>query len=409
MQKILISQFILFVLLILVGCETKINEDNFRAGVSNHDLSLPQWGPYTKKYVGISHIPDTQQGLRFDLSVFPSFYNKSIKPPDVLQTSNFHPWEASPNLEYFSYRHELEWKDKVFTDIAYAEIDEGARAIEMTCVNNTDSIQNLTMHLMASLHFPPLAPHHPEVSLNYGIVHLPENGLWVDALDYESFTFKNPWIKDQLVPDGMMRAEVRENGLVNGSGIGNGFGGYSGDLVKYKFKVPKDIPDAILCIRYKTEGSKDVKLQLSGFQDIIIELPKSSVYSISQTFIDNLSSGEYEMNIETKSSTRLVIDGYAFVSKKEFDKIAIETIKWNSVPEILKGPSLNSVILKYENTDVFYGVHWDDLDFKIAQWFAKDLPENFNEKLNTSHKNSFHIDEGRTFYRCGHPAYRDRC
>src|SRR5690606_29089750 len=199
--------------------------------------------------------------------------NKAISAPDVLKISNFHPWEASPNLEYFSYRHELEWKDKVYTDVGYAEIDESSRAIEMTCVNNTDSIQNLTMHLVASMHFPPLAPHKPEIPLIYDIVHLPENGLWVDALDYESFTFKNPWIKDELVPDGMMRAEVRENGLVNGSAIGNGFGGHSGDIVNYKFEVPNKIQNAILCIRYKIEGTKAAQLQLSGFVDKTINLP----------------------------------------------------------------------------------------------------------------------------------------
>ena len=32
-----------------------------------HDLSLPAWGPYTKQYSGISHIPAANDGVRFDL------------------------------------------------------------------------------------------------------------------------------------------------------------------------------------------------------------------------------------------------------------------------------------------------------------------------------------------------------
>ena len=36
----------------------------------SHDLRLPAWGPYTKRYMGISHVPDVAAGLRFDLSVF---------------------------------------------------------------------------------------------------------------------------------------------------------------------------------------------------------------------------------------------------------------------------------------------------------------------------------------------------
>lgn len=27
-----------------------------------HDLRLPAWGPYTKRYMGISHIPDVAAG-----------------------------------------------------------------------------------------------------------------------------------------------------------------------------------------------------------------------------------------------------------------------------------------------------------------------------------------------------------
>ena len=39
-----------------------------------HDLTLPSWGPYTKKYSGISHIPAANDGVRFDLAVFPGLY-----------------------------------------------------------------------------------------------------------------------------------------------------------------------------------------------------------------------------------------------------------------------------------------------------------------------------------------------
>ena len=35
----------------------------------NHDLTLPAWGPYTKKYSGISHIPAAGDGVRFERAV----------------------------------------------------------------------------------------------------------------------------------------------------------------------------------------------------------------------------------------------------------------------------------------------------------------------------------------------------
>ena len=44
----------------------------------SRDLDLPQWGPYNKKYDGFSHIAHPEQGLRFDVDVFPGFYRRGI-------------------------------------------------------------------------------------------------------------------------------------------------------------------------------------------------------------------------------------------------------------------------------------------------------------------------------------------
>lgn len=72
------------------------NQFNFEELRNNHDLRLPDWGPYTKKYMGISHLSDKNNGIRFDLSVFPGFYRKRVEIPNVLWESSYHPWEASP-------------------------------------------------------------------------------------------------------------------------------------------------------------------------------------------------------------------------------------------------------------------------------------------------------------------------
>ena len=42
--------------------------------VDSHDIaSLHAWGPYSKRYAGISHIPDMSKGIRFDFSVMPGY------------------------------------------------------------------------------------------------------------------------------------------------------------------------------------------------------------------------------------------------------------------------------------------------------------------------------------------------
>ena len=52
----------------------------------SHDItSLHPWGPYSKRYAGISHIPDMKSGMRFDFSVMPGYYRNRQLIPHVRQ------------------------------------------------------------------------------------------------------------------------------------------------------------------------------------------------------------------------------------------------------------------------------------------------------------------------------------
>ena len=41
-----------------------------------HDLTLPEWGPYSKKYFVISHLAHRENGMRFDFTVAPAIYRR---------------------------------------------------------------------------------------------------------------------------------------------------------------------------------------------------------------------------------------------------------------------------------------------------------------------------------------------
>jgi hypothetical protein len=91
---------------------------NMKQLPANHDLRLSEWVPYTKKFIGILHIADRERGLRFDLSVFPGYFRRKVTLPNVMWESDYHPWEAAPDLSYFLHRHELEWQDRVYCCIS---------------------------------------------------------------------------------------------------------------------------------------------------------------------------------------------------------------------------------------------------------------------------------------------------
>ena len=277
--------------------------DSLQKLENTHDLSLPAWGPYTKRYIGVSHIPDIKSGLRFDLSVFPGFYRRKVEVPNVLYENDYHPWEASPNLEYFSFRHELEWKDKVYTDISYSEISPKSRLIRIECVNNTGNYENLALHFMASMNFPPIKEYSPYTPIYPSLVTLPEGAQWFDALEYEDLKFFKSRPTDNLVYDGKMRGEIRDNGFVNGTGIGLGFGLDKYDFVSYRINVEKDFSDALLLIRYRLNPGQKVSFTLSGMIEKEITFNGVNDFAVDTVKIGKLNKGVHEFTLTSNGGS----------------------------------------------------------------------------------------------------------
>ena len=99
-MKALISVFI-FILTLLSLSLTAQNPGtsiNYKLLENTHDIRLSPWGPYSKKYAGISHIPKMQSGMRFDISVLPGYYRNRVMVPNVIFESGYYPWEISDDM-----------------------------------------------------------------------------------------------------------------------------------------------------------------------------------------------------------------------------------------------------------------------------------------------------------------------
>jgi len=356
----------------------------------SHDLNLPNWGPYTKNYIGISHVPDVKKGLRFDLSVFPGYYRRKVEVPSVLFESGYHPWEASPNLEYFSFRHELEWKDQVYVDISYSLINKKSRLIRAEFVNNTELPQSLVLHYMASVHFPPLREYNPDNPLNPAVVDLPGGAKWIDALDYSDLGFARKRPTDNLVTDGKMRGEIRDNGFVNGSAIGRGFGNDNGDWVKYSVSVDHNLSDGVLWLRYKMDNGEQLSLHFSGMTEKEVALAGDGKIETIEIPVGKLDKGTYSLKIISNGGASIDLDGFSVMERKDISGIKVSLVKWNDVPELINGPVSNSLILKYEQFDNYYGIYWDFPSTEIRQWFYKELGDEFRHQVNNHVEKEFH-------------------
>ncbi len=115
------------------------------------DLSLPDWGPYSKRFFGVSRIADPNAGTRFDFTVIPGIYRREFGIPDALRPSGYLPWNVTSDLTGYSYRQQLQWKDRLYCDISFIPADGDSRFMECRFINHTDLPTACSLHLISSL------------------------------------------------------------------------------------------------------------------------------------------------------------------------------------------------------------------------------------------------------------------
>lgn len=357
---------------------------------NSHDILLSDWGPYTKKYIGISHISDKSRGLRFDLSVFPGFYRRKVDLPNVTWESGYHPWDASGDLEYFSIRHELEWKDRVYCDISYSKWNESgnARLIRFECVNTTSLHQNVVLHYMASINFPNYELS-PGKLIQLCGVKLPDGAIWIDALDYDEMEYAIPRPNDNLMPDGLYRGEVRDDGFVNGSGLGRGFGKDAGDTVHYCINIGMKIENAVLLCRFRMEDTGGLCLSLGGDirQEVMFEGGKE--FKLLEIPVGDIGQGSFCFSLTSKGGVPVQLDGFVISAAKAAGDTSFVPLKHDACPQMIEGPVKNSIVLKYENTRYYYGITWLYPNYQVREFFCDNLDSTLRYSANNHIHNVF--------------------
>jgi len=349
---------------------------DFNTLKNTHDISLPNWGPFSKKYAGVSHIYDVNAGMRFDFSVMPGFYRNKIIIPNVTFESGYFPWESNNDLTRYTYRYELEWKDKVYVDVTYSIVDSQTVLVGMKCVNNTLLPQNLSLNLVYGIEYPDV---YPVNKINHS-----QNSIWKNAVDYTVLDFAQTRPKDNLVTDGWMRGEIRDNEFIDGSAIGQNFGKDKGDKVTYKIDFNKKWQNGILTLVYRMEENATGTFQLSGLVNQAITLKgEGKLASIEIPF--SASNGAYQMLAITSEGNSIIeLNGFLCTPAGEENQTKIEAVTKEFSPETI-AISDKKRISKYQDIPMYYGVSWDGKeDFKLRQ-IKNDELDVFFRKLVHSH------------------------
>lgn len=346
----------------------------------SHDLQLPAWGPYSKRYAGISHIPDISSGMRFDFSVLPGYYRNKLLIPNVRFESSYFPWNVKNDLRSITYRYELEWKDQVYTDVTYTLIDTSSVLVSMHCVNNTALPQNLSLNLVTSMEYPE----------NYGLQTLKygEGTQWYNAVNYRSISYAVKKPNTDLVYDGWMRGEVRNSALINGRGIGGEFGRQAGDKIEYDVKMPADVKKARLLFIYTMKNGKESAVQLSGLVSRKIIFKQSDTLAVLDIPFEATGNSNRRLTLTSLSGGDILLNGFVITTTLSGEPFTIVPAPMHKTPVTEEDLVARTLLLKYRDVPLYYGITWDKEPFKIRaikndelDIFFRDVTHNHTAKV----------------------------
>ncbi|WP_295117418.1 hypothetical protein [uncultured Chitinophaga sp.] len=323
----------------------------------SHDLRLPSWGPYSKKYAGISHIPDIRSGMRFDFSVLPGYYRNKLLVPNVRFESQYFPWNVQRDLRTITYRYELEWKDQVYTDVTYTLVDTSSVLVSMRCVNNTALPQNLSLNLIASIEYP---DNYGERKLTYG-----EGTTWYNAVDYRNISYALRQPDTDLVYDGWMRGEVRSAGLINGRGVGKDFGRRAGDKIDYDVRIPTGMKKGRLLFVYNLKNASASAVQLSGLVNQKITFKQSDTLAVLDVPFEVTGVDRQRLSLTSLGGGGLLLNGFVITGDQSAHPFTIAPAPMLKTPATEENPAARQLLLKYQDVPSYYGITWDAEPFKV--------------------------------------------
>lgn len=311
------------------------------------------WGPFSKKYAGISNIAKHEKydGIRFDLCVAPAISAFDIKVPNVTLPSAYHPWLCNEDYSFYSYRYDLKGKDEVYAETSYTRLNDNSILIRTELVNNTPIIKNCVVNYFSSIEYP------QDV---YTEASLPDKSVFWNAVEYEKYVYAIPRPWDEQNADGRKKGEFLDKAFVGGKGLGDRaekwhmphrviepFGATKGDMVQYNIDIEKDFENPCLAIRYRTSdiyyeqgkqvgvhyinSNKTATFALNGEK---ITFKPCDTPEIIYVYPGKVKKGKLKLELISEGTGAVELDFFAIVEDKDRDKVKVYTEPVSFTPKI---------------------------------------------------------------------------
>ncbi|WPJ95611.1 trehalase family glycosidase [Coraliomargarita algicola] len=274
-----------------------------------HDLlGLGPWGPYGKRYFGLSYLPGPK-GLRLDLVCAPELYRRRIALPHAIQDSGYLPWDAQSDFVHYVYRQQILPKDQLFADIHFQRIQENTYQIQIEWCNQSELQREVRLHLCLGMQAMATGAWQPQAIAAVSL-QADKHTHWIDALGYKHTDL--PYNSAEgLIADGRRRCEAIVPGFNDGIGLHwpeKGLGSHVTYLLPHRHH-------RYLFIRYQSKQAFSLRLHTDSHTQIV-ELPASDTPGLSGPIELPLKSTSFRIEAHNAVADFL-LDGFVQSAKAQ--------------------------------------------------------------------------------------------
>ena len=326
----------------------------------DHDLTLGKWGPYNKQYFGACHIANEELGASFVLELFPAFYRRKIVSASTLIDGDVRMWGANVERTAFTYRYELEWKDKVYCDVTFNISEDKRVDVDCEFVNNAGTPESLNIFLAAGLEYP---------SKSFGAVNMgnkkiseakiADGCVYIDSLDYSDIK-----CGIRLAQDGKYLGE-EEADLATGKGTLLSASALTSAEHYVEYNACKVSADS-LGIRYRAKNDVCMLLDIDG-EKRSMQLAATEGYGYA-----TLAFSERDVSLIRISFLNKSADIDCLIVGKDATRAEFLPYKYSFEPTE-KTVNGNSMTLKYRDSEYTYRIEWQNEPLMLRTLYTDDV------------------------------------
>ncbi|MCH5720032.1 MGH1-like glycoside hydrolase domain-containing protein [Niabella hibiscisoli] len=230
-------------------------------------------------------------------------------------------------------------------------MDENTRLISVDFVNNTNTTRSMALNLFTSIMY----PYSKRIKME-----APAHVSLLSAADYTSFTDSITDSKYNLVYDGQLRGQIKDENAVSTTAVV--IGKNPGEKLHYSLKSSKAIRNGVMLLRYRSIDATTARLQIQVGDQLLqpTELKVAKDYTLATVAIKNIPEGTLGMRIKTLNKAKLALDALVLANDKDLPSIGFKEDVISYVPREIKTEVSNTAVFKFDDINGYYGLVWDD-------------------------------------------------